>query len=144
MPSVGSAALIEADAGEHLTFEDESYSTTTNGQHVMAAIKGGIIDATGVNLTSSGTAAAGVFADRNGTVNFSGGSVSTSGANSVGASAYTGGTMNIGLDPAGNPTTIHTTGDNATGVLAATGGTVNATGANVITEGYAALSLIHI
>ncbi|KRG48439.1 hypothetical protein ARC23_16500 [Stenotrophomonas beteli] len=82
----------------------------------MVATNGGSIVANDMDISSMGTTAVGLIANRSGTVVFNGGRISTSGLNSDGAVARNGGHLDIGRDANGVGTLIQLGGDNARGV----------------------------
>jgi len=124
-----------ANAGEHKTTSDQTYSTTNIGWGAVGAKDGGIVDAVNTTAISQASYTETVGAIRGGIINFAGGNVSSAGLGSSALRAQTDGTINVTRDANGNRTLVNVTGSSAAGARAGGGGVINLDGVHIIHTG---------
>lgn len=132
----GVYGAVIAKGASVVTIIDSTIETTGDNAHGIVAAVDSTINATNVQVSTSGSNARGALANGAGsTLNINGGSFSTTGVSSDGVSALNGGHVVIGIDDrTGLGTTIHTTGKGAV-ALRAHNATMEVTGATIKTEG---------
>jgi outer membrane autotransporter protein len=106
-----------ATDGAQVALADTAIRTKGHLGHGINAVVGGKASASGVNITTTGTNARGLYIDgADSSIQFAGGTVTTSAANADGAYIANGGSLAIGRDAKGVGTTINVNGA-ANGVL---------------------------
>ncbi|MCC7634828.1 autotransporter outer membrane beta-barrel domain-containing protein [Stenotrophomonas rhizophila] len=129
----GSGVL--ATTGALADLSNTTVTTTGNFNYGLYSGGSSTINASGVDISTSGTSAIGVLANgTDGIVAFNGGSIQTTGTSSDGARVSNGGHLQLGRDASGNGTLIQVSGDNARGAWV-DAGTARIDGASIQIDG---------